>query len=484
MSLHEQQARFRRLLSEHTAWRLLRAENASIVLAFINDLFAQDSEVPFGKARVALEAELPIWQEVYGLHDNAGTYLRQWIQAGWLRELDDKLTRTDAFELALRFAQSLDQRDSNATASHLRIVQDAVRDLAVALSPNPEERITLLTARRQELDLEIERLRMGEVPELSAPEQRERIRGLYQLTSVLTGDFRRLEDEIRQLDQRMRIRMIESESGRGDVVKALIEHEGELLQTDAGQAFDGFYQLLCDQNRITEFREQIRSILARPASQYLKSDELRYLSHLVRELGKESERVFQVRRRTEESLRAFVESGVQQERRAVERLLRQLERLAVNFKDQEVSLREPVVVNLPTGSLRVRSPSSIHLRLPEERLDTRQVAANTNSHVASLGMLDHLNTVKVLEVAQDVKQLLTEHGPMTVASIVSHRPITGGLEELVAHVRIAKAISAVVLEHPESLVVVDRTGNWIRANIPSLLMSAEQFPTDLEELAL
>ena len=131
--------------------------------------------------------------------------------------------------------------------------------------------------------------------------------------------------------------MIESESGRGEVVKALIEHEGELLQTDAGQAFDGFYQLLCDQNRITEFREQIRSILARPASQYLKSDELRYLSHLVRELGKESERVFQVRRRTEESLRAFVESGVQQERRAVERLLRQLERLAVNFKDQELS---------------------------------------------------------------------------------------------------------------------------------------------------
>ncbi|MER0848476.1 DUF3375 domain-containing protein [Pseudomonas aeruginosa] len=314
----------------------------------------------------------------------------------------------------------------HTTASHLRIVQDAVRDLAVALSPNPEKRITLLTARRQELDLEIERLQMGEVPELSAPEQRERIRGLYQLTSVLTGDFRRLEDEIRQLDQRMRIRMIESESGRGEVVKALIEHEGELLQTDAGQAFDGFYQLLCDQNRTTEFREQIRSILARPASQYLKSDELRYLSHLVRELGKESERVFQVRRRTEESLRAFVESGVQQERRAVERLLRQLERLAVNFKDQELSLREPVVVDVPTGSLRVRSPSSIHLRLPEERLDTRQVAANTNSHVASLGMLDHLNTVKVLEVAQDVKQLLTEHGPMTVASIVSYRPITGG----------------------------------------------------------
>ncbi|ADM99114.1 DUF3375 domain-containing protein [Dickeya dadantii] len=484
MSLHEQQARFRRQFSEHAAWRLLHADNAPIVLAFINDLFAQESEVPFGKARVALEAELPQWQEIFGLHDNAGTYLRQWIQAGWLREHDDKLTRTDAFELALRFAQGLDQRDSNATASHLRIVQDAVRDLAVALNPNPEERITLLIARKQEIELEIGRLRSGKIPELTEPEQRERIRGLYQLTSVLTGDFRRLEDEIRQLDHRMRVRMIESESGRGEVVKALMEHEGELLQTDAGLAFDGFYQLLCDQNRITEFREQIRSILARPAAQYLKSDELRYLSHLVRELGKESERVFQIRRRTEESLRAFVESTAQQERRAVERLLRQLERLAVNFKEQDISLREPVALDLPTGSLRVRSPSTIHLRLPEERLDTRQVAANTNSHVASRGMLDHLNTVKVLEVAQAMKRLLGEHGPMTVAHIVHHRPIIGGLEELVAHVRIAKAVNAVVLEHTENLVVADRVGNRIRANIPALLISAEQFPVDLEELAL
>ena len=56
MSLYEQQARYRRLFAEHAAWRLLHAEHAPVVLAFISDLFAQDSEVPFGKARVALEA--------------------------------------------------------------------------------------------------------------------------------------------------------------------------------------------------------------------------------------------------------------------------------------------------------------------------------------------------------------------------------------------------------------------------------------------
>jgi hypothetical protein len=168
----------------------------------------------------------------------------------------------------------------------------------------------------------------------------------------------------------------------------------------------------------------------------------------------------------------------------VERLLRQLEKQAVNFKEHDLSFRASVAVELPTGSLRVRSPSSIHLRLPEERLDTSKVTANTNSQVASVGMLNHLNTVKVLEVAQEVRALLNQCGSMTVAKIVQLRPITGGLEELVAHVRIAKAVDAVILEDAESLLVPDRMGNLIRATIPALLMAAEQFPMDLEELAL
>nr|WP_274379877.1 DUF3375 family protein [Pseudomonas sp. M47T1] len=98
-------------------------------------MFHEDRTVPFDKARVALETELPMWQELYGLQDNAGIHLRHWIHAGWLREHDDPLTRTDAFELAMRFAQSLEHRDSSATTSHLRLVQDAVRDLATAQSP-------------------------------------------------------------------------------------------------------------------------------------------------------------------------------------------------------------------------------------------------------------------------------------------------------------------------------------------------------------
>ncbi|MDX1656115.1 MAG: DUF3375 domain-containing protein, partial [Candidatus Competibacteraceae bacterium] len=338
----EYQARFRRLYQEQAAWRLLRADNAPLVLAFVAGLFEDSNEVPFPRARVVLEAELGQWRED-GLEVgmDAGAYLRQWIAAGWLRELDDQLSRTDACETALRFCQGLDQRETTGTASHLRIVQDAVRDLTVALSPDPQERLVLLTRQLEQLQREIDDLKVGVVAELSEDEQRERIREVYQLATVLTGDFRRVEDEIRQMDQALRVRMIESQDNRGEVLLGLLEQEALLQSSDAGRAFEGFYRLLCDQNRITEFREQLRALLERPAAGHLSPAQAGRLRRLVRELSRESERVFQVRRRTQESLRAFVESGAHLENRTIGRLLGSLERLAVQFKDGGPGLRTP-----------------------------------------------------------------------------------------------------------------------------------------------
>ena len=395
MSFHELNARFRRLHKEHSAWRLLRTDNAPMVLAFVADLFEDLNEVAFGRAKVALDTELELWRE-QGLLDsevNASTYLRQWIQAGWLRELDDFVSKTDACEVALRFCRQLEQRESNATASHLRIVQDTVRDLSVAISPDPNERISLLEARKAEIQHELDELSAGIVHELSEAEQRERIIEIYQLAAVLTGDFRRVEDEIRQIDQTLRVQMIESGGSRGEVILNLLEQEQLLADSDAGRAFDGFFHLLCDQNRSTEFREQLKAILSRPAAQHLSEQQARFLGKLMRELSRESERVFQVRRRTEENLRQFVESGAASEMRAVDRLLGQLEQLAVGFKEGEISLRLDTGLRLNSGNVKIQSPDSLRLKMPEEQLNTRDVQVHQNASTPSEAMLQQLHAV-------------------------------------------------------------------------------------------
>ncbi|EIC29418.1 DUF3375 domain-containing protein [Methylomicrobium album] len=487
MSFHELNARFRRLHKEHPAWRLLRADHAPVILAFIADLFEDDNEVAFGRARAALDMELERLREQGSLDskENAPGYLRQWIQSGWLRELDDRLSKTDACEVALRFCRQLDQRESGATASHLRIVQDAVRDLSVALSPDPGERTAILEARKAEIQRELDDLQAGIVRELSDSEQRERIVEIYQLASVLTGDFRRVEDDIRRLDQSLRIEMIESGGGRGAVILKLLEQERLLADSDAGRAFDGFFQLLCDPNRSTELREQLKTILIRPAAKHLNDTQARFLGKLMRELNKESDRVFRVRRRTEEKLRQFVESGAASEMRAVDRLLGRLERLAVGFKDAAIPLRHDTGLALASGTVKISSPASLRLKMPEEQLHTRGIEAEQNASTPSAAMLEQLHAVQVMQIAEGMRNIVRgSRIPLSVADVLERRPIEAGLEELVACLRVARAVGAAELSGRQTVSIADRQGRRFKAEIPHYLLSAEQFPERLEELQL
>ncbi|NOX08760.1 MAG: DUF3375 domain-containing protein [Gammaproteobacteria bacterium] len=484
------QARYRRLFQESSAWKLLRADNAPVILAFISDLFSDENEVPFGRARIALDAELEqcrasgIWETETG----AGSYLNQWIRAGWLREMDDQLSKTDASEVALRFCQGLDQRGSGTTASHLRIVQEAVRDFAVAISPNPDERLSLLEYRKAEIQNEIDALNAGVVTQLSEAQQRERMREIYQLASVLTGDFRRVEDEIRELDQDIRVQMIESDAKRGDILLSVMEKEALLADSDAGSAFEGFFQLLCDQNRSTEFRDQLRSILSRPVAEQLSHQQQRFLGQLMRELSRESDRVFKIRRRTEESLRAYIESGAAFENRAVDQLLSQLERLAIELKeaapDFASELKKSTALFLPVGNIRITSPDTMQLRSPDEKLDTSGVEEEVNSRSPSLEMLDCLDAVQVKKVAYQIRDTLRRTGPMTIASVVSMHPMKSGLEELVAYLRVAKSVGATTLEDKEDLEILDKQGVRIKASIPKYLLSADLFPDNIEEMVI
>ena len=487
MSFHELNARFRRLHKEHAAWRLLRMDNAPLILAFVADLFEESNEIAFGRAKVALDTELDLWREQGLLESevNASTYLRQWIQSGWLRELDDRLSKTDACEVALRFCRQLEQRESNATASHLRIVQDAVRDLSVAISPDPKERIALLEARKAEIERDLADLKAGIVHELSAVEQRERIIEIYQLAAVLTGDFRRVEDEIRTIDQALRVQMIESGGSRGEIILGLLEQEQLLADSDAGRAFEGFFQLLCDQNRSTELREQLKAILSRPAAKHLSEQQVRFLGKLMRELSRESERVFQVRRRTEENLRQFVESGAAGEMRAVDRLLGKLERLAVGLEDADLSLRHETGLRLNSGGVSIQSPDSLRLKMPEEQLDTRGVEVRENATTPSDAMLQQLHAVQMMQVAERIRKTLrSSRIPLSIGALIEQQPIRAGLEELVACLRVARAVKATELQGRETVLIKDRSGEPLKAEIPHFLLSAEQFPEQLEELIL
>lgn len=453
----------------------------------MDSLFSEEREVSFSQAKGLLDSILiqSNNEGVWETEVNGHAYLNQWINEGWLRELDDHLTRTDACEIAQRFSQSLEERTTGTTSSHLRIVQDAVRDFTVAVSPDIEARSLLLEQKRNEIQREIDDLNNGIITELSEKEQKERVKEIYQLASVLTGDFRLIEDEIRQLDQKLRVEIIEEDTTKGALLKSVLDHEALLIQTDAGSAFDSFFQLLSDPSRSTELRQQLKFILSHQAADNLSASQKKYLGKLMRELSRESNRVFDIRRRTEESLRHYLESGSSQENRAVDKLISHLEKAAVHLKELDCNLKVATTLSLPVGAISIRSPENIRLRKPNEKLDTTGVEEKMNSRELSEEMLSSLDSVQVKQVAQQTKQILIENGPMSIAKIAQISPLNSGVEELVAYMRVAQAVNATIFNNNrETLQISDKFGNQLKATIPVYLLSAELFPNSIDDLVL
>lgn len=81
MNFEGLQARYSRLIKQSAAWRLLRADNSVYILAYMEELFAGENEVPFARARIALEANLELAREkeFWPTQITASTYLRQEI---------------------------------------------------------------------------------------------------------------------------------------------------------------------------------------------------------------------------------------------------------------------------------------------------------------------------------------------------------------------------------------------------------------------
>lgn len=455
-----------------------------MILSFLAAIFAEESEVPFSQARIFLDAELIQLRElgIWETETSAGVYLNHWIKSGWLRDMDDMVTKTDAAEIALRFCKGLDEKANVTTASHLRIVQEAVRELLVDISSSPQERLALLEEKKSRLQQEIDQLNAGVLVELSPAEQGERIREIYQLASVLPGDFRRVEDEIRVLDQSLRVRIIESDASRGDVLRSVMAQEAVLEDTDAGRAFEGFFRLLCDQNRSMEFRDQLRMVLSRPAADHLTPSQKHFLNQLMRELTRESDGVFKIRRRTEQGLRNYIESGWARENRAVDQLLSKLEKAAVQLKERQINPRCLTRISLSVGPVKINSPEKIRLRAPDEKLDTSGVQERKNASRPSREMLSILDTVQIRRVAKQAFSTLVRHGPMTIAGLAGVNPLTSGLEELVAYLRVAKAVGAASIDKQEHVELCDKQGHLMRASIPCFLLSAELFPDNPEEI--
>jgi Protein of unknown function (DUF3375) len=166
------------------AWRLLRADNAPLILSFLQRVFVEGSV----RSIAATELASVLDDELYALNErlahegqprfpkSAQAYLDDWTSAesGWLRKFypDDSdephFDATPAVEKALQWVQVLGERSFVGTESRLNTVFLLLRQIVDGTDADPDSRVAQLLSQRRAIDEEIARVQAGDFELLDA----------------------------------------------------------------------------------------------------------------------------------------------------------------------------------------------------------------------------------------------------------------------------------------------------------------------------
>jgi hypothetical protein len=466
-----------RLRDRHPAWRLLRAGNAPLVIAFLGKYFVEDNNG--ATAAPALAASLD--DELYALNATDPTaprypkpavdYLDDWAHAdaGWLRRFyplgSDEVhyDATPAFEKAYAWVSGLVARPFVGTESRLHTVVELLRQIVHGTESDPQVRLAELHRRRDAISREIADVEAGNLAVLSSTALRDRYQQFAATARDLLSDFREVEENFRDLDRAARERIAAWAGSKGDLLAELVGSRADISTSDQGRSFQAFYDFLLSETR----QDELAALLARAQSlEELEPD--RRLRRIHHDWSEAAERTQQTVRQISEQLRRFLDDQVWLENRRVLDLVRSIEAAALACREAP-----------PSIGLEVDEPG-IRIALPFERpLFDARPAARVDSlldpdadDAIDVSALFGQPFVDQSRLADNVRTAVPDRGSALLSDIVRVYPIEQGAAEIVGYLALAEDdLEVTVDEQDETFIDYDDGDVIRRARLPKVTVS-------------
>lgn len=448
----------RMLADTSPAWRLLRARNAPLVLAFLGRHFVEDNAGARSQSELVealdellhvVNARLP---EGEGYAAAPVTYLDDWSapDSAWLRRFypagSDEVhyDATPALEKAYAWVSTLRARPSIGTESRLHLLVDLLRQMVHGAEADPETRLAELRRRREEIDAQIADVEAGRVQVMEGAALRERYQFFSSTARELLADFREVEENFRALDRAARERIATWDAGKGELLASLVTDRADIAGSDQGRSFQAFYDFLLSQDRQEELADLLEQV--RALEEITVDPRVRRVHH---DWYDAAERTQTVVRSLSEQLRRFLDDQVWVENRRVLEIVRQIETAALAVRGAPPSsgleLDETrVAVNLPFERplYDVRPPSAVDSTVTSgdvSDLDTSGLFAQTFVDTARL--------------AEQVRTVVPPRSSALLHEVVELYPLRDGLAELVGYLALSEEDLRVDLDESRTVMV-------------------------------
>ncbi|EGD57105.1 DUF3375 domain-containing protein [Gordonia neofelifaecis] len=468
----------------NAAWRLLRADNAPLLLSFLGRVFVDDNVREISESALVNLLD----DELYSLNKRLGegtyprspkAYLDEWSapDTGWLRKYyviesdEPHYDATPAVERAVAWVRSLRDRGFVGTESRLKTVLELLRQIVYGTTTDSERRLADLHRRRAEIDAEIEAAERGEFQVLDETSRRDRYQQFADIARALLSDFREVESNFRTLDREMRERIATWRGTKGELLDEIVGSRNIISDSDQGRSFQAFYDLLLSADRLDELDDLVRH--AQSLDDVADSDlRLTNIHHDWLDAGTRAQGTV---RRLSEQLRRFLDDQAWLENRRVMDLLRSIESTAYQVRDRRVD----------DFAHEIDSPTpSVHLPLerPLYRPTTSVEVASDGieegeAQGASEALFEQIH-VDPAPLIDSVRHVLRRRDQITLAEVVAERPIEQGLAELITYLSLTDESFTKVFDEQahESVSWVDDAGAQRTARVPRVIYTRPGSP--------
>lgn len=471
------------LRRNHPAWRLLAADGAPFVVAFLYRTFVDPNVRALGEKTLAAKLEDYLYYLRQSVGDetfprSARDYLRDWADdaRGWLRRYyppgsdEPHFDLTPAAERAIQWLAGLEERRFVGAESRLKLVFDLLHQIAMGSETNPDVRIAELRRRRADIDAEIERIRGGALPLLEPTQLRERFVQATDTARALLADFRQVEQNFRDLDRQVRERITTAEGSKGELLEEIFGERDAIVDSDQGRSFHAFWDFLMSPARQEELTGLLEQVLALEQVAELAPDpRLKRVHYDWLSAGEVTQKTVA---RLSEQLRRYLDDQAWFENRRIMEVLRVLEQRALAVRD------EP-----PAGHVMSLAAASPTVALPMERpLFSPPVKPVIEDQALVEGEAD-VDTRALFEQFYVDKERLRAHlhralqtrRQISLAELLEAHPLEQGLAELVAWLSLATGEESGVVdeERLQNVTWREANGRTRKATLPTVIFVAQ-----------
>ena len=446
-----------RLWERHPAWRLLRARNAPLILAFLGGVFVDENRgaVSAGELVSSLDDFL------YAVHRidperylaDPAVYLDDWSasETGWLRRFypaaSDEVhyEATPTLERAYAWAQSLRSRAFVGTESRLQTAVDLLRQIVHGSETDVDHRIAEIERRRAAIESELAEARKGRFDTLDDTALRERYQQFAATARELLSDFREVEENFRGLDRSAREKIAGWEGGKGELLADLVSSRTDITASDQGRSFQAFYDLLLSEERQSELTGLLEAVESLP--QLSVDRRMRGVHH---DWADAAERTQQTVRNLSEQLRRFLEDQVWVENRRVLDLVRAVEAAALAVREnppRDVGL----VVDQPGVPIALLFERPLYDPQPDVAVDSLPAPAELDA-VALEGLLAQ-RFVDTERLAENIRAVVPLHTSVALDEIIALYPVEEGIAEVLGYLSLDG--DGITVETTDEQVVID-----------------------------